>query len=382
MQSAGYSSILEKGANNLNLIRLLAALAVIYAHSYAFTEGNRGEWIARVTGVTHAGELSVVVFFFISGALVTKSLVQSRNLLDYGLKRLLRIYPALILCAFLVAYVVPLVFDGAGLSTLLSEPGHWRYFKTNALGVWNEHVIPGVFDDHLQKSLNGSLWSITLELRLYLFLGLMALLGLMNSVLLRCISLLAMLVLIGVVPQFVPMLGSEHALYGGPAFPGFSSIFILGGLFYLLERRLRVNFATAALVFAFLILITKGTGAYRFAIFAFVVAATMWLATRPAVVQRWQSSNDYSYGVYLYGWPAQQIAYALLVPHVAKLEPWHITTVAVPFALGLASLSWHLVEKPALDFAHRFTRWRRTAGPLALQSRLTRLVAVRQKLGD
>lgn len=382
MRSTGYSSILEKGANNLNLIRLMAALAVIYAHSYAFTPVNQGEWVARKTGVTHAGELSVVVFFFISGALVTKSLVQSRHLVDYGLKRAFRIYPALILCCFFVAYVVPFVFGGVSLSSLFSEPGHWRYFKTNSLGVWNEHFIPGVFEDHFQKSLNGSLWSITLELRLYLFLAVMALLGLMNSVLLRCISLLALLVLIGVVPQFVPLLGLEHGLYGGPAFPGFSSIFLLGGLFYVLERRLRVNFAIAVVVLGLLVLLTKGTGTYRFAIFAFTVAAAMWLATLPWLVRRWQFKSDYSYGVYLYGWPAQQIAYAVLKPHVTELQPWHITAVAMPLALGLAALSWHFLEEPALGFARRLSAKYRGANGFRLHEVLSRLPLRTAKPGD
>lgn len=58
------SSVLLPKSNNFNAVRLLAALLVIYAHSYAFT--GQAEWVARKSGVTHAGELSVVVFFFIS----------------------------------------------------------------------------------------------------------------------------------------------------------------------------------------------------------------------------------------------------------------------------------------------------------------------------
>jgi len=127
------TSILRQNANNFNIVRLFAALVVIYAHSYALSpQPNGGEFIARWTGVTHAGELSVVIFFFISGALVTKSLVQSKNISDYLIKCILRIYPALIICCLFVAYIVTWLFGGITLHDAFTSNQTFKYFIANA----------------------------------------------------------------------------------------------------------------------------------------------------------------------------------------------------------------------------------------------------------
>src|SRR6516225_268653 len=98
-------SVFDKGGNAFNFVRLLAAVVVVYSHSYAIAPvPGSAELVARLTGVTHAGELSVAVFFFLSGALITKSLVSGGGLLEYAAKRILRIYPALIVCCFLSAF--------------------------------------------------------------------------------------------------------------------------------------------------------------------------------------------------------------------------------------------------------------------------------------
>jgi len=54
--------------------------------------------------------------------------------------------------------------------------------------------------------------------------------------------------------------------------------------------------------------------------------------------------GDYSYGVYLWGFPCQQ----LCVSWLDHPRPSEIILTAFPLALGLAVASWHLVEQPAL----------------------------------
>lgn len=58
------------------------------------------------------------------------------------------------------------------------------------------------------------------------------------------------------------------------------------------------------------------------------------------------SSGDYSYGLYLYGYPLQQA--------VASLGDWAhhwwlSVAIAWPGALAIAYVSWHSLEKPALS---------------------------------
>jgi len=371
------SSILSPKSNNFNAVRLLAALLVIYAHSYAFT--GQAEWVARKSGVTHAGELSVVVFFFISGALITKSLDSSRSIGGYAVKRVMRIYPALILCCFLVPYVFSWMFGGASFTEILGSKDALNYFITNSLGVWNLYFVPGVFESHPDKALNGSLWSITLELRLYLALGVLSLLGLMKDKSVQCVVLLFLILCLAFVPEKVPLLGSNPALYGTPAYPAFSIIFLVGGLFYVLEDKLEFRPVAMIIFFTVLMLWAHKAGFVdlkRFVIFGLSIAVAMWLATLGPLVKRFPITHDYSYGVYLYGWPSQQIAYSILVDFQVRPTAIAITAIAMPLALLLAALSWHLLEKPGLNFGHRFARrlddarlrfkWRPESAPIAV----------------
>ncbi|QNP48121.1 acyltransferase family protein [Diaphorobacter aerolatus] len=75
--------------NNFNLLRLLAALAVLW---------NHGGFLYRldlpVPFAGHSlGAVAVYVFFFISGYLIAQSWARSDGWLDYSVKRAGRIFP-------------------------------------------------------------------------------------------------------------------------------------------------------------------------------------------------------------------------------------------------------------------------------------------------
>ena len=353
MKNESFQSILAKDSNNFNFVRLLAALAVIYAHSYAITSNpGNGDLIARTTGVTHTGELSVVIFFFISGALVTKSLLSRNNITEYLIKRIFRIYPALIVCNLIVTFLIPLAFSEISASQLFKSHQALNYFFSNSLGVWNEHFIPGIYETHPNKGLNGSLWSVTLELRLYLFLALLALIGLMDNVVVRLITICGLLIVLGVNFKLVPLLGSENSLYGNYSFPAFSAIFLFGGLFHMLEKQIKLNLANALVIFFVLLLFSKNTEIYRFVIFTFTIILCLWVATREIIIKKIPIRHDYSYGTYLYGWPALQMSFTIISKNHTD-NPLNITCLAMLIALTMAMLSWHFIEKPCITFAHK-----------------------------
>jgi len=71
----------------------------------------------------------------------------------------------------------------------------------------------------------------------------------------------------------------------------------------------------------------------------------LWLAYGPALIlATWTDKTDLSYGTYLYAFPVQQV----LAMNVGLRHPWAIFALAAPITLGLAWLSWHLVEKRCL----------------------------------
>jgi peptidoglycan/LPS O-acetylase OafA/YrhL len=90
---------------------------------------------------------------------------------------------------------------------------------------------------------------------------------------------------------------------------------------------------------------------------AFVVAYTLLLAYGVFYlafgrnVAWFQRVGDYSYGVYLYGWLAQQLVLMWLPEMSNQLN----AVLAGALALGCAIASWHLIEKPALSLKKRFS---------------------------
>jgi peptidoglycan/LPS O-acetylase OafA/YrhL len=72
----------------------------------------------------------------------------------------------------------------------------------------------------------------------------------------------------------------------------------------------------------------------------------LWLAASlPRSFQWIGRKNDYSYGIYIYGWLVQQFT-ALLGWYHWGYWPWVVSSLALAF--GFAWLSWHGVEKHAL----------------------------------
>ena len=68
------------------------------------------------------------------------------------------------------------------------------------------------------------------------------------------------------------------------------------------------------------------------------------------------TSGDYSYGVYLYGFPISQALVAIFPWFVGKPVPLVGATIAV--TIGFAAFSWHCIEKHALKFKKRLSkRW-------------------------
>jgi peptidoglycan/LPS O-acetylase OafA/YrhL len=106
--------------NNFDLIRVFAAILVMYSHVTSiftpigfkvphdpitnFLLINFGQ-----TGQT-SGSISVEVFFFISGFLLMGAILRDSSLTKFTLSRCFRLFPALIICAILISYVMgPLI---------------------------------------------------------------------------------------------------------------------------------------------------------------------------------------------------------------------------------------------------------------------------------
>jgi peptidoglycan/LPS O-acetylase OafA/YrhL len=335
------------GRNHFNLIRLVAAWMVIYGHSWAITGTKGGDVFTHLTKFKFAGAIAVDMFFVISGFLIAASL-QRNDVRGFLASRALRIFPALIACIALTTFVLgPL---------LTTSPDYWRasmtweYFWHNATLHRAEFWLPGVFDALPRTAVNGSLWTLPIEGQLYVLLAIAGVLGFIHPR--RYLVPWAIVVFVfarGAMRDWqIPIVSVEERWC--------VLFFITGTALWLYRDRVRLSWVGVVALLA-LAWATRGTQWFGGVYFVLIAYGTLWLA----FAQRGPRAthHDFSYGLYLYGWPAAQ-----LVQLYSPGSPWHNTLWASAFAFTLAALSWYLVERPAVHMKRRFGTRTPVASPV------------------
>ncbi|NRB00744.1 MAG: acyltransferase [Rhodobacteraceae bacterium] len=166
--------------NNLTLVRLVAALAVIWGHSFALVHVRGQDPFAIWTnGHTYSGTIAVSAFFALSGFLVTRSFWFKPWLGNWLKQRVARIYPGLwvsIVVMLVYVFVVYRRSDGVGF---FISPEVLDFASHNATLETVRFFIDGAFPDNkMPNSLNGSWWTLPGEMRVYLLFFVIALFAL------------------------------------------------------------------------------------------------------------------------------------------------------------------------------------------------------------
>ena len=332
-------------SNNWNLIRLIAAVGVIYGHSTLLTPGGRQTDFFAVNvarGITYSGQMAVIIFFFLSGALVTKSLVTSKSPLHFAAKRVFRIYPGLIVCTAISAFILPIIF-GNGVKIQDS----FKYFKENALGISNSYYIPGLFSEAKSQAINGSLWTIPNEVRLYFLLFLLFFISQkLSKQSLIGLNFIFLWFLI-YAPSEVPLVGANMQTRGNPIWVINSIFFTLGSLAFLTGLG-KLKGYCYGITSASMYLLWTYFPSRHLIFFISLVFGAMFLS-KLKVLNSINLKSDYSYGIYLYGWPAAQIV-NLQLPWTNSDNGFLLSLLLAAF---FAACSWHFIEKRGIALVRR-----------------------------
>jgi peptidoglycan/LPS O-acetylase OafA/YrhL len=331
-------------ANNFDLLRLGAAVSVIFSHAFLLAEGHQNnEPLVALTGQAVLGLMGVFIFFVISGFLVTQSYEHTRSTPRFLLKRFLRIYPGLTACLLFCALALGAAVTLLPIGDYFRSPTLHRFVTMNLLMQVDVNTLPGVvfttFD--IGRIVDGPLWSLPYELAMYAMVAVLGLLGRLNT-------------------RFVGALfgiGVAAALYDTSAWGNFVGNFLwllpfftAGMLMYKLQGPWLYDRRLVALAVVGLII---SAGIHElialFPIFGGYLVIQIALDNRIGNA-RAARFGDLSYGLYLYGWPVEQ---TLLWATGGQLAWWGLFALAVPITAGLAYLSWHLIEKPALSLKPR-----------------------------
>jgi peptidoglycan/LPS O-acetylase OafA/YrhL len=353
-------SRLATRANQLDFLRLFAALLVIFSHYFALRDGdNAREPYEHLSGYCNFGKLAVYSLFFISGLLAARSFLGRPNPAPYLWNRARRIFPALWAAVAFCILVVGPVLTTMPLRAYFTHPATLQ-FAGNAALVPNHYDLPGVFAQYPhgdpRAAVNGSLWSIPCGMLMFFAVAALGTLRLLGRKPLIIAITAAML---------LGWLAYQLGLITSPALlrhkiwieflPHLGFFFFTGVLAYLYRDRIRPDVRLFLLCLLALAVTWRATwpGAGRIGYIVFTLTLPYLLiylsfAQWPLLSRAFQSISrlgDYSYGVYLYGYPVQQLLIGLYGPRLSPLA--HILLASVG-SLVLAALSWHLIERPIL----------------------------------
>ncbi|SHF86486.1 Peptidoglycan/LPS O-acetylase OafA/YrhL, contains acyltransferase and SGNH-hydrolase domains [Loktanella atrilutea] len=362
-----YLGMRAKGRdNNLNLIRMLAATAVLVSHAVPLTAGP--DAIEPLTAATDysLGSLSVMLFFVISGFLITASFERSSSRMSFVLARGLRLFPGLVVNLLLVAFLLGPVVTSLPVGDYLAQSAPYAFVIRDVLLFPLVYVLPGVFVDQPFPSVVGSIWTLRHEVMCYAAVFLAGVLGLWQTRQKAALTLGFYVLVWGWVALAAPTL---HPLVRGLL--GLSMPFAIGVAFYIWRDRLPLSPVGVALTIG-LAWLLQDSVAYPAAVALAIGYSTFWVAYVPGgAIRAYNRLGDYSYGIYIYAFPLQGAAVWAFGPQSA----FENVMYSLPPTLLLSMLSWHLIESPAMHakaaiLTRLRSRSRVTATPVAGDSRL------------
>lgn len=285
------------------------------------------------------------MFFAISGYLVTQSLLRS-NKAQFAIKRAARIFPALALVVVFSVFVIGPIFTTISKADYFTSSLTYYYFINVAL--FPIYYLNGTFTDlPVPNALNGSIWSLPVEVASYLLIALVVYKGRSDNQIRVVLLLLAVLGW----HVFATLNGLTFIWYGTEWFHGMGlqAHFLIGALFALLDRRwFRLDLALVAVLINPLF---QGVEQLVYSTFALTyVVISFGLASTP-FVRRAGRFGDPSYGAYLWAFPVQQILVHL---NFADRDPYPNILAVTVLSFGLGYVSWHFLEKHVMKFAKRY----------------------------
>lgn len=341
-----------RSENNFDIIRLVAAIMVIVTHSYALLGKSEHDLLWQLTlGTLQFSHLGVAVFFVISGYLISQSAFASKTWKGYLWRRVLRIFPGLLVVLLCSTFVLGAVVTNLPWHSYFTRPDTYLHLVSISLYRLYLH-LPGVFENNSNTAVNGSLWTLAYEFTMYLVVIVAYLLGILqrkNVIAVLWLFMLAIRIYVG----------SNYFVYSYSAswllglnityFFEWSFYFLTGTLVFLFREKINFNLKVLAAMLLLYIAVAffKQESVLRIFTYLLVPYAIFTLAFIKSTTNNFGKYGDFSYGFYIYAFPVQQTIVHVLGAQIG-IVPFFLLSVGITFPLAYAS--WHLVERRFLAF--------------------------------
>ena len=338
--------------NNFDVVRLFAAMQVMVCH------GINHLHVTSLLGVVDVFSFfpGVIMFFVISGFLITSSLLRNLKyggVIQYIRNRCLRIFPALWV-SFILLLLLMAILGAIGVDHLF-DVQFWMWIIGQI--TLFQYYTPDCLRDFGVGTPNGSLWTIPVEFEFYILLPFVFLCFKRISIQMKFM----LLFVVSVLCNLTWALNNEDTMIDkliGVSVVPYLYAFLLGGLLYLNWDRLRTFIAEKfvfwlAIYMAFCLLLDAYPG-YSIGSLSTLVAnlllglVTISAALSPVNVGKYLRGNDISYGMYIYHMLVINTFVELsLVGTIMDLLCVLIVTIII------SVFSWRFIEKKALSMKYK-----------------------------
>ena len=364
MAIATLSESFDPRKNSIGFLRWLLAFAVIFSHAGPIAGIFGGVDIGVQWGAeTSLGGVAVTGFFFLSGMLITRSMLNSRSPVRYLWHRFARIFPAWFLVLIVTAFILaPIAWfsEQGSIRGFLSVPGDspLTYVFNNFTLILNQWSIAGTGAEtpavlRGYNTWNGSAWTLMYEFACYLGVLVLGLMGALAGRIVGGIIVAGILALSTFQALNMADLGAVLGFLANPQVLQLAAPFAFGTLVQLFIEKVPFDDRLGIGMLVIAALCWWRGGWFLFGQYAFAYGL-IWFGARVTALSAWDRRADLSYGIYIFGWPIMFLAAALNIQSAG----WFVYLLVVIIAVHVyAFLSWTMVEKPAMDLKNWMPRW-------------------------
>ncbi|HJV66867.1 MAG TPA: hypothetical protein VJ550_14115 [Geomonas sp.] len=125
--------------------------------------------------------------------------------------------------------------------------------------------------------------------------------------------------------------------------------FALGVIFALYKDKIEI--CPNSILGSWMLYLLFHSSTYNFYFFYFALFSSILYLSTTRILLKYRPSVDISYGVYLWGFPVQQMMAATF-----NYGVWFNQIISLIISICLGFLSWHLIEKRFMNIGRRFAK--------------------------